>query len=98
MDILEGRFDYSLITDEPTQHILKEISNIWKLVGDGKVDVIITKEDFQHFWKRAKERMSSSISTQHFGHYCAAAKSDYLSEVHAKKLSLISKTGSPPER
>ena len=25
MDILEGRFDYSLITDEPTQHILKEI-------------------------------------------------------------------------
>ena len=57
MEILEGRFDYSLITDEPTLHILKEIANIWKLLGDGKVDTIITKDDFQHFWKRAKESL-----------------------------------------
>ena len=97
MQILEGKFNYSLITDEPTQHILKEMAEIWKLIGKGEVDIIITKDDFQHFWKRAKERTASSISTQHFGHYCAAAHSDYLSEVHARKLSLISKTGLPPE-
>ena len=30
MDILEGRFDYSVITDKPTWHILEEIANIWK--------------------------------------------------------------------
>ena len=98
MQILEGWFDYSLITDKPTQHILKEMAAIWKLIGKGEVDIIITKDDFQHFWKRTKERTSSSRSTQHFGHYCAAATSDFLSEVHAKKLSLVSKTGSPPER
>ena len=98
MQILEGMFDYSLITDKPTQHILKEMAEIWKLIGNGKVDIIITKEDFQHFWRRAKERTALSISTQHFGHYCAAAHSDYLSEVHARKLTLISKTDSSPER
>ena len=63
MEILDGRFDCSLITDKPAQHILKEIANIWKLLGDGKVDIIITKEDFQHFWKRANERTSLSRST-----------------------------------
>ena len=98
MDILEGKFDCSLVEGTPTGEILKEIAVIWKMVGNGKVDIFITKEDFQHFWKRAKERTSSSRSGQHIGHYKAAALSDYLSEVHALKLSLISKTGSPPER
>ena len=98
MDILEGKFNCSLVEGTPTGEILKEIAEIWKMVGNGKVDIFITKEDFQHFWKRAKERTSSSRSGQHIGHYKAAALSDYLSEVHALKLSLISKTGSPPER
>ena len=38
-------------------NILKEIANIWKLLGVGNVDTIITKDDFQHFWKRAMESL-----------------------------------------
>ena len=91
MDILEGKFDCLLVEGTPTGEILKEIAVIWKMVGDEKVDIFITKEDFQLFWKHAKERTSSSRSGQHIGHYKAAALSDYLSEVHVLKLLLISK-------
>ena len=54
MDILKGKFDFSLVAGTLTGEILKEIAVIWKMVGNGKVDIFITKEDFQHFWKRAK--------------------------------------------
>ena len=39
MDILEGRFDCSLVKGTPTGKILKEIAEIWKLVGDKKEDI-----------------------------------------------------------
>ena len=64
---------------------------------DGKVDIVITKEDFQYFWKQAKERTASSILKVHFGHYTSAAHSDFLSEVQDRNLSLIAQTGTTPE-
>ena len=67
-------------------------------MGEGEVSIIITKEDFQHYWKRVKERTASSYSGRHFGHYKAAAHSEYLSEVHAKHMALITKTGATPSR
>ena len=98
IDILEGKFDAPAGTDGATLLLFHEISNIWKSMKDGKVNVVITKEDFQYFWKRAKERTASSISKVHFGHYTSAAHSDLLSEIHARKLSLIAQTGNAPER
>ena len=67
-------------------------------MGDGKVDIVVTEEDFQHYWRRAKERTSFSYSGIHFSHYKAAAHSDYLSKIHALKLSLITESGNSPER
>ena len=43
-----------------------------------------------------KERTSSSYSGRHLGNYKAVAHSEYLSEVHARTLSLITKTGAAP--
>ena len=42
-------------------------------MGNGEVSVTITKEDFQHYWRRTKERTASSYSGRHFGYYKAAA-------------------------
>ena len=78
--------------------ILKEIARIWILMGDGEVNIIITKQDFQHYWRRVKERTASSFLGQHFGHYAAAAHSDLLSEVHARHLTLITKISTAPKR
>ena len=67
-------------------------------MGNGEVSIIITKEDFQHYWRRVKEHTVSSFLGRHFGHYAAAAHSDLLSEVHARHLALITKTGAAPKR
>ena len=98
IDILEDRWKTPEGTDQPTLTLFKEMSHIWKLMKDGEVDIVITEEDFRHYWRRARERTASSFSRLHFGHYKAAAYSKYLSEVHALKLSLIAQTGSAPER
>ena len=98
IDILEGKFNAPVGTDGATLLLFHEISNIWKLMKDGKVDIVITKEDFQYFWKRAKERTASSFWKVHFGHYTSAAHSDFLLDVHARKLSLIAQTGNAPDR
>ena len=74
------------------------MARIWKKMKSGEVDIVVTMEDFQYYWRKAKERTSFSFSRVHFGHYKAAAKSEYLSRIHALKLSLIAKTGCTPER
>ena len=45
-----------------------------------------------------KEKTATSYSGRHFGHYKAAAHSDYLSEVRARTVKLVIKTGATPER
>lgn len=98
VNILEGKFDAPAGTDGATLLLFHEISNIWKSMKDGKVDIVITKDDFKYFWKRAKERTASSITKVHFGHYTSAAHSDFLLEVHVLKLFLIAQTGNASER
>ena len=49
IDILEGKFDAPVGTDGATLLLFHEISNIWKSMKDGKVNIVITKEDFQYF-------------------------------------------------
>ena len=98
MEILEGTFKPPQDTDPATFIILNKISRIRRLIGDGEVSIIIIKEDFQHYWRRVKERTASSFSGRHFGHYAAAAHSDVFSEAHTRHLALITKTGAAPKR
>ena len=48
MELLEGTFTPPKGTDPATIIILNEIARIYKLMGEGEVSIIITKEDFQH--------------------------------------------------
>ena len=98
IEILERRFVPPEDTDGPTMLLLDEIGRIWSEMEAGNVNIVVTKDDFQHFWKRMNERTSSSYSKLHIGHYKSAAYSEELSTIHSLKLSLISKTGSAPER
>ena len=98
IEILEGRFTPPEGTDGPTLLLLDEIARIWSEMEGGNVNIVVTKDDFQYFWKRMNERTASSYSKLHIGHYKSAAYSEELSQIHALKLSLISQTGSAPER
>jgi endonuclease/exonuclease/phosphatase family metal-dependent hydrolase len=98
IDILEGRFVPPADVDQRTLILLEEIANIWRKMGEGEVSIAISTEDYQYYWKHVKERISSSISGLHFGHYKSIAHDDELSSLLARKLSLITKTGAAPER
>ena len=49
VEILEGTFEPPPGTDPATIIILKETARIWRLMGNGEVSIVITKEDFQHY-------------------------------------------------
>eukprot|EP00978_Attheya_sp_CCMP212_P042826 scaffold268231_cov51-Attheya_sp.AAC.1 len=57
------------------------------------INTTITKEDFQDYWEKANEKISSSWSQLHFGHYIAASEDDFLSKIHALKTHLACSTG-----
>jgi len=96
--ILEGTFEPPPDADARTIVLLTEISRIWQQIGEGKVSISISQEVYQHYWRKVKEKISSSFSGLHFGHYKSIAHDDYLSDILARKMSLISATGAAPER
>jgi hypothetical protein len=53
----------------------------------------LTKEDYKRYWKKAREKTSSSYSGTHFGHYISAVDDDYLAETHALLIELAYSTG-----
>ena len=63
-----------------------------------EVCTFITAEDYQYYWKRVKERRSSSYSRLHFGHYNIAADSKTLSKLHIAKISEVPRRGVPLAR
>ena len=56
-EILEGRFVASAGTDLPTLLIFEEIVNIWKKMKGGEVGIVVTIDNFKHYWRRAKEKL-----------------------------------------
>ena len=96
--ILDGSFVAPDGMDEATLMLLQEIMGISQQVVEGSVVIKITPDDFKHYWKKVNEKMSSSQSTLNFGHYKAAATSDFLSWFHATHLTAISRSGTPPDR
>ena len=56
----------------------------------------VSLQDYQVHWKQSKECTSSSISGLHFGHWKAAAESDFLSKLHALFTDIIVSTGYSP--
>ena len=56
----------------------------------------VSLQDYQAHWKRITECTSSSISGLHFGHWKAAAESNFLSELHALFTDIIVSTSYSP--
>jgi hypothetical protein len=93
--ILQGNYVVPAETDNYTREFLQTIQASAPLNPQQRLSCEITKEDFQRYWKKPKERTSSSISGLQYGHYKAAATDDTLSEIHAL-MSELAVTGASP--
>ena len=96
--IIAGTYDIPSDIDPATKLILEEIGKLgMKIVNGEGSEIIITPEDFKRFWKRVKEFTSSSMSGVHYGHYKAAIQDDLSTEILAQQLTVIARSGIPPE-
>ena len=50
----------------------------------------VLRDYFIKFWKGVREKISSSLSGRHFGHYKGASRINNLSEVHVIIIQLDS--------
>ena len=80
--MLEGTYVFPSGVDPATKMLLEECSKMYMSMSREEVSIFVTADDYQYFWKRVKERTSSSYSRLHFEHYITAADSKILSELH----------------
>ena len=85
-------------TDHYTWDFLKHLQHSPAIDTADQIDTSFTWEDFQAYWKKAKEQTSSSLSTLHFGHYKAVINNDKLSEMHAVFVDIAINSGFSPKR
>ncbi len=96
--IITGTFDIPADLDPATTLILKEIGKMGLKImnGEGK-EIIITPEEFTHFWKKVGEFTSLSSSGAHYGHFKAAIQDQMSTRVLALQLTVIACSGMLPE-
>jgi hypothetical protein len=93
LDILNDTYEYPPDTDIWTVKYFEEAQHTYALLGQEEIDTTISVANFQSFWKRADEKVSSLFSGGHFGHYKAASYSKDLSALHAAKLTACGQKG-----
>lgn len=96
--IIEGTYKIPDEVDVATAMVLTEIGKIGVQLTNRDTTIMITPDEFLYFWKRIREGTASSYSGVHCGHYKAAAHSDCILSFLVKKITLIARTGCPPER
>jgi hypothetical protein len=98
MDVLDGTYTFPPDTDKWSRKILEEAHHTYALLADKKIPSTITTSNFQEYWQKANEKISSSFSRLHFGHYKAASFSPCNSSLHTAKLTACSRMGVPLKR
>jgi len=96
--ILEGTYVFPPDTHPATRLLFEEAAHVYATMPKEELATYVTVEDFQYYWQRANERISSSYSGLHMGHYKAASFDPHLSALHAQKLTLCARKGVPLAR
>jgi hypothetical protein len=95
--MLRGEVHIPFDVDASTTLVLEEIIRLFRTLHEGHSEIILEAEEFRHYWRRVREKTSSLISGIHFGHYKSAVHSLSLSDFLARKITLIARSGCPPE-
>jgi hypothetical protein len=96
--IILGTYDIPFNLDPATKLILEEIGKQGiKIVNGEENEIIITSDNFKCFWRKANKFTSLSMSGVHYGHFKAAIQDGMSSEVLALQLTVIARSGIPPE-
>ncbi len=96
--IITGTYNIPTNLDPATAMILQEIGKLgMKFVSGDNNKIIITPEDFKRFWKKVNKFTLLSMSDVNYGHYKAAIQDALSTKVLALQLTIIARSGIPPE-
>jgi hypothetical protein len=96
--LLSGEVHIPWDVDNVTATIIEEIIRLFGQLSKGHSVVDLTADQFQYYWRRFKEKTSSSISGLHAGHYKSATYSTLVTSFLAWKITLVARGGCPPDR
>jgi hypothetical protein len=77
--------------------VIEEIIRLFQTLREDHTDITLGKSDFRHYWRKFKEKTSSSILGVHAGHYKSATFLDMATNFLSRKIMLIVRGGCPPE-
>ena len=97
-EVLAGTYKYATDFDPSTKELIQECERIRRIIPPRSVDTMLQRQLWQNKWLRTREKTSLSVSTLHFSHYMAGAKSERISHLHALKTSVALKNGIHMER
>ena len=96
--IIMGTYEFPSDLDPATKLVLEEIGKLGVKILNGEGSkIVFTPDDFKLFWQKVNKFTSSSMSGVHYGHYKAAIQDELISEVLALQLTVVAKSGIPPE-
>ncbi len=88
--IIMGTYDIPSEMDPATKLILEEIGKLGVKIVNGEGNkIIITPDEFKHFWSKVNKFTSLSMSGVHYGHYKAVIQDEMSTEVLALQLTVI---------
>ena len=91
--VLDGTYHFGPEFDGATRELLEECALLRQIVPSNSVNDVVTRANWKRRWRCAREKTSSSVSGQHFGHYIASTSSDMISSYHALKATIALKKG-----
>ncbi len=89
--------NYASFTRAQLATILNEVIRLFGLLQEGHSKIDLTANQFKYYWRGFKERTSSSISGIHVGRYKSATHSEVITNFLARKITLITRGGCPPD-
>ncbi len=96
-NLLSGKVDISDDVNDVTAMILREICRLFQTQQSNQSEITLGKEQFRYYFRKFKEKMSSSKALVQIGHYILATFSDVVTTFLSRKIALIAKGGCPPD-
>ncbi len=97
ISLLHGDVHIPDDVDDVTMMVIKKIIRLFRTFQEDHAEITLGESEFQYYWRKFREKTSSSILGAHAGHYKSATFLEMVTNFLSRKITLIVRGGCPPE-